>query len=1046
MSRMSWNRAWLRARLLVGVFLLATVLLTLHPQLLTRPADAIAHAEAIGSNPIQVENSKPGDPTWNDFASELQPDLISGYGSKISLNHGDSLDLFVTTTAPSFTIDIFRTGWYQGLGARLITSLGSFTGVHNAIPAPNAVTGMVVCNWPKTTTLTIPSDWVTGVYLARLNASNGNKSFIFFVVRNDGGHEDLVFQTSVTTYQAYNTYGGTSLYNNNTNQSVYRYPHATKVSFDRPFNPGDSNGAGHYFWWEYKFVRWAESQGYDLTYTTDVDTDLNTNPLTNHKAFLSVGHDEYWSMGMRTHVQQAIDAGVNIGFFSANTAYWQIRFESNASGAPDRVEVGYKDFADFNIAPGPDPMFGVNNSIVTTNWRDPVVNMPENGLMGVMYEQQVYQDETFVATNTSHWAYAGTGLVNGSKVPGIVGYEYDRVWNNGFSPPGLITLAHSPVSACCGTGNSFADTTIYTASSGARVFASGTIQWSLGLDNSQSNTYANSGIQKMTANLLSNFTGGVSQAVSASPSSLSFGQQNVGTTSASQQITLTNTGSSALTMNGITLAGANAGDFAQTNTCPASLAAGGSCVITATFSPTAAGARAASVTVASSALNSPLTIPLSGTGVSPNPAATLSPTSLSFGNQNVNVTSSPQAVTLTNSGGAALTISSITVTGTNASSFAQTNNCPASLAVGANCIINVTFTPDATGSNSANLTITDNASGSPQNVALSGNGVVPAPAASLSAASLSFGNQNVGVVSAAQSITLTNSGTAVLTISGISVTGTNASDFVQTNTCPASLAVGANCSISVTFNPGAAGNRSASLTITDNAANSPQSATLSGTGVTSVVYFSDDFESGNFSKWPIDHSDSSGTASVQTTVVNTGSHAASFSNGANQYVYIHTQFSGGAQSQTYTRFYFRLSSLANGTILAIGRNNDGSNAWEVDYDSNRHGLDIYIWTRSGSLLTISSANNVLNANTWYDLEVQDYQTTTGHGEVWLNGSTLGHVDGDMSMNTNYSHLMLFSNAQGVIYFDDVQVSSAFNGSASGATSFMKSSSQAQDID
>ncbi|MBO0780431.1 MAG: choice-of-anchor D domain-containing protein, partial [Ktedonobacteraceae bacterium] len=832
MFRKFWNNVWLRARLLVGSVLILTVLLTLQPQFPRHSLLSIASAEAATPNPIQIENSKPGDPTWNDFSSDLQPDTISGYGSKISVNHGDSIDFFVTTTAPSFTIDIFRTGWYGGLGARLITSMGSFTGVHRAIPSPDPVTGIVACNWPKTTTLTIPSDWVTGVYLARLNASNGNKSFIFFVVRNDGGHEGLVFQTSVTTYQAYNTWGGTSLYNNNTNRSVFTYPHATKVSFDRPFNPGDSNGAGHYFWWEYKFVRWAEAQGYDLTYITDVDTQTNVNPLTNHKAFLSVGHDEYWSKGMRDNVESAISAGVNVGFFSANTAYWQIRFESSAAGVPNRVEVGYKDFANFNIAPGPDPMYGVNNAVVTTYWRDPVVNKPENGLIGVMYEQQVYQDETFVVTNASHWVYAGTGLVNGSRVPGIVGYEYDRVWNNGFSPPGLTVLGHSPVSACCGTGNSFADTTIYTAASGARVFASGTIQWSLGLDNSQGNTYANAGIQKMTANLLNNFIGGSSQAIGAAPSSLSFSQQNVGTTSSPQQITITNTGTSALTLNSIAISGSNAGDFAQTNTCPGSLAAGGSCVVTVTFSPSAAGSRSASVTVASSAPNSPLTIPLSGTGVSPNPAVTLNPASLSFGNQNVNTTSAARAVTLTNSGGAALTISSITISGTNASYFAQDNNCPSSLAAGANCTINVSFTPTGAGNSSANLTITDNASTSPQNVALSGTGVVPAPAVSLSSSSLNFGSQKVGVTSAAQNVTLTNSGTAVLTISGISVAGANAGDFAQTNTCPGTLAAGANCSISVKFTPGAAGNRSASLTITDNASNSPQSVGLSGTGVT----------------------------------------------------------------------------------------------------------------------------------------------------------------------------------------------------------------------
>src|SRR5437868_3553232 len=291
-------------RLIPGSLLLVAILLLalsgVLPSNLTHFTQSTAKAAA---NPIQVENSNPGTPGWDDFASVSQQDAISGYGSKISVNHGDSIDFFVTTTAANFTIDIFRTGWYQGIGARKMASLGSFPGVHQAIPPPDPVTGMVACKWTKTTTLTIPSTWVTGVYLAKLTASNGNASFIYFVVRNDGGHEDIMFQTSVTTYQAYNQWGGISLYNNTTNKSIYKYAHATKVSFDRPFDPNDSNGAGHYLYVEYYFVRWAESQGYNLTYITDVDTHTNVNPLTNHKAFLSVGHDEYWSKGMRDNVQ-----------------------------------------------------------------------------------------------------------------------------------------------------------------------------------------------------------------------------------------------------------------------------------------------------------------------------------------------------------------------------------------------------------------------------------------------------------------------------------------------------------------------------------------------------------------------------------------------------------------------------------------------------------------------------------------------------------------------------------------------------------------------
>src|SRR5450755_2888633 len=910
--------------LLIAVFV-AIVLLTIAPDVLIS-GSKLPVAKAASQNPIQVENSLPGDPTWNDFSSSLTQDAISGYGSKISVNHGDSIDFYVTTTAPSFTIDIYRTGWYNGAGARKITSLGTFTGVHQAIPQPDPITGMVACNWTKTTTLSIPTSWVTGVYLARLNASDGNKSFIFFVVRNDGGNEDILFQTSVTTYQAYNTWGGTSLYNNNTDASVFKGPHATKVSFDRPFNPGDSNGAGHYLFYEFKFVYWMESQGYNVAYTTDVDTDTNASTLTNHKAFLSVGHDEYWSKGMRDTVQQAINAGVNVAFFSANAMYWQIRFESNAAGVSDRVEVGYKDFATDTTPPGPDPMWNVNNSIVTTNWRADPVNEPENGVIGVMFEDEVGQSYPFVVQNASSWVYAGTGFQNGSSVPGIVGYEYDKVFNNGASPAGLTILGNSPVVGG-EVGNSFSNATLYTASSGARVFAAGTIQWSWGLANTQGNTYTNAGIQRVTANILNNFIG-------------SQGSQGS--------------------------------------------------------------------------------------------AVTLNPTSVSFGNQAVGAASTAQTVTLTNTGSASLSVSTIAIAGTNSGDFAQTNNCPSSLAANATCTVNVTFTPGAAGARSGSLTLTDTASDSPQTVALSGTGTTQAPAATLNPTSISFGNQAVSVKSPSQALTLTSSGGSALNISAIALSGTNSGDFAQTNNCPSSLAANATCTINVTFTPGAAGARSGSLTLTDNASGSPQMVALSGTGTssTSTVYFNDGFESGNLSAWTLPSGDSTGSATVQNTVVNSGSSALALHNSSGQYAYVYTALPAGPQAQTFTRFYFRYdSTMTTGTQLAIARNANGGNVFEVDLNLNRHGLDIYFWNGANTITSVFSPSNVLSANTWYSLEIQDTQTTSGHGEVWLNGSSVGAFDGDLSTSNPYARLMLYDSAAGTLYLDDVKVSNSYNGAA-----------------
>jgi hypothetical protein len=217
------------------------------------------------------------------------------------------------------------------------------------------------------------------------------------------------------------------------------------------------------------------------------------------------------------------------------------------------------------------------------------------------------------------------------------------------------------------------------------------------------------------------------------------------------------------------------------------------------------------------------------------PVVSLSPTNLSFGNHQVNTTSAAQTVTLKNSGNASLTIKGIGLSGPNSGDFHQQQNCPSTLAAEASCTINVTFTPTAEGSRSASLSIADNASGSPQSVALSGSGTSSsAPAVSLNPTSLSFGNHQVNTTSAAQTVTLTNSGNASLTIKGIGLSGPNSGDFHQQNTCPSSsgtLAAGASCTISVTFTPTAEANFNASLSIADNASGSPQSVTLSGTGV-----------------------------------------------------------------------------------------------------------------------------------------------------------------------------------------------------------------------
>jgi|GEM_PF-885360 len=321
---------------------------------------------------------------------------------------------------------------------------------------------------------------------------------------------------------------------------------------------------------------------------------------------------------------------------------------------------------------------------------------------------------------------------------------------------------------------------------------------------------------------------GLTPAATISPSTLAFSSQPVGTTGSPQTVTLTSNGTAPVHISAI----AASGDFAQTNTCGSGSAAGSTCTITVTFTPTATGTRTGTLTITDNSSGSPQSVALTGTGAAAGaPAVTLSPASLTFNSQTVGTTSAAQAVTLTNSGSATLTITSIAVSGANGSDFAQTNNCGTSLAANASCSVNVTFTPAAAGTRTGSVTITDNASGSPQSVALTGTGAAAgAPAVTLSPASLTFNSQTVGTRSAAQAVTLTNSGSATLTITSIAVSGANGSDFAQTNNCGTSLAANASCSINVTFTPTAAGTRTASVSVTDNAAGSPQNVPLSGTG------------------------------------------------------------------------------------------------------------------------------------------------------------------------------------------------------------------------
>lgn len=319
--------------------------------------------------------------------------------------------------------------------------------------------------------------------------------------------------------------------------------------------------------------------------------------------------------------------------------------------------------------------------------------------------------------------------------------------------------------------------------------------------------------------------------ISLSPTTVTFGNESLGTTSTAQTVTLTNSGNGAITISSIT----TSGDFAQTNHCGTSVAAGANCTVSVVFTPTATGTRNGSLSISDNVTDRPNTVALTGTGIAAGPAVSLAPAGLTFSNQTVGTTSGAQIVTLTNTGNATINITSLVITGVNVSDFVQTNNCGSSVAAGANCTISVTFKPSGSGACTATLTIADNATGSPQTVSLSASGTSTAGEDSLSSTSLAFGNQPIQLTSAAQTVILTNTGNATLSITSVAVTGTNASDFAATDTCGSSVAASATCTIGVLFTPSAAGARTATLNISDNSNGTPQTVSLSGTGSHDVV-------------------------------------------------------------------------------------------------------------------------------------------------------------------------------------------------------------------
>ncbi|HEX8155569.1 MAG TPA: BACON domain-containing protein, partial [Thermoanaerobaculia bacterium] len=464
---------------------------------------------ASADNAIQRENRKPGNPEWV-LANEANGE-IEGYASPLSVNRGEQVRIYVNTVDTSYTMNVYRMGWYGGDGARLVAGPITRTGVRQTIPPFDPVTGLVDCNWVDPYVLTIPNtsdatEWASGVYIVRLQSNQTNKTkFVIFYVRDDARVANHLFISSTNTSQAYNAWGGRSLYPDPpTNR-----PAGRKVSYNRPFDSG--GGTGQFlFRWEYHMVRFLEREGYDVTYATDIDLHRRNNLLPNYQSALFVGHPEYWSWEMRQNTEAARNAGTNLGFFSGNSIYWQIRYEPSAvTGEADRTIVGYKE-----VALTQDPYATDNNSsndhLVTTQWRLAPVNRPEAALMGVQYVYNTIINGDIVIDDVTSAprVFTNTGLARGSILPKLLGYEVDAMAAS--SPAGTIRLGKSPFFNENTDRTDYSHMTVYTHSSGATVFATGTIQWSWGLDAWHS-TETGAGVvpaaQQMTRNVLARLAG-----------------------------------------------------------------------------------------------------------------------------------------------------------------------------------------------------------------------------------------------------------------------------------------------------------------------------------------------------------------------------------------------------------------------------------------------------------------------------------------------------------------------------------------------------------
>ncbi len=428
------------------------------------------------------ENSKTGTREWMLTRTAVDPKAqyrcpwIEGYCSHTSVEAGERIEFFVSTNPVSaFTIDLYRSGYYGGEGGRHMARLGPFRG-HIQPDPPVGKNRLRQCEWEACASLVIPQDWVSGVYLGKLTAMEGGwQSYVIFIVR-DHRQADILFQCSDTTWQAYNRWPDQyALYDDG--KEVWYCGPGVDVSFDRPYgkycqilDAPLSTGSGEWFLWEYPFAYWLESQGYDVTYLSNLDTHARPAGLRRGRCFLSVGHDEYYSIEMHENLRRAIAEGLSVGFFSGNTCCGRIDPRPSSRGAADRI-YGRVDY----FGPRDEGMLARFPSMRAFPYRSP----HESVILGARNVPPCTGGADWICTAPDHWLFADTRMRRGEGIAGLVGWEFH---GDPASIPGLVVLASGATQSAPGVpnGGTYA-ATVYSGPKANVVFNASTCWWGDGL-------------------------------------------------------------------------------------------------------------------------------------------------------------------------------------------------------------------------------------------------------------------------------------------------------------------------------------------------------------------------------------------------------------------------------------------------------------------------------------------------------------------------------------------------------------------------------------